>query len=75
MIWHNGISGSELRKRVRQHEICLGGNAKLKIYGKLNCKSGKRMKRENPVFFRSEMKAIQQGFRPCGQCLPDKYKK
>jgi len=36
-----------------QKEICFGGNRKLKIYGTLHCKLGKRMKKENRVYFES----------------------
>ncbi|MFC3363543.1 Ada metal-binding domain-containing protein [Pedobacter fastidiosus] len=64
----------ELRKQIKNNEICFGGNSRLKIYGKLNCKSGKRMKMENRVFFKSEKEALENGFRPCGNCLNKKYK-
>ncbi|TGN09834.1 Ada metal-binding domain-containing protein [Leptospira ilyithenensis] len=73
MIRHNQISDTELRKQIRNRIIVLGGNAKLKIYGKLGCKSGKRMKRENRVFFSSEKEAIHRGYRPCGHCLKEDY--
>jgi len=69
MIRHSEISNEELRQKIKQKKICLGGNIKLKIYGKLNCKSGKRMKRENRVFFHSETEAIELGFRSCRRCL------
>lgn len=75
MIRHTAISDKELRNRIKQNEICFGGNLKLKIYGKLNCSSGKRMKKENRIFFRSEKEAIEQGFRPCGHCMNKEYKK
>lgn len=42
-----------------QNEICCGENIKLGSNGKMNCISGKRMKKENRVFFLSE----QQGYR------------
>ena len=74
MVRHIDIRDSELRKRIRQREILTGGNIKAKIYGKLNCQSGKRMKRENRIFFRSGNEAIKNGFRPCGQCLRSEYK-
>jgi len=54
-------------------KITLGANRNLKIYGTLNCKSGKRMKLENRVFFGSEVEAIAHGFRPCGHCMREKY--
>ena len=75
MIRHNEISDKELRKRIRLHLISLGGNLKLNIYGKLDCKSGKRMKRENRVFFCSGKEAMERGFRPCGHCMITEYKK
>ena len=75
MIEHTEINDTELRKLIRQKKICFGGNKKLKIYGTLACKSGKRMKKENRVFFVSEKEAISQGYRPCGHCLKSKYQK
>ena len=68
MIRHSELNQS-LLKLVRKGEIKLAGNAKLKIYGSLHCRSGKRMKKENRVFFTSEAEAIQNGFRPCGNCM------
>ena len=53
--------------------IQFGGNKNLKIYGTLNCPSGKRMKRENRVFFQTEKDAQNEGYRPCGHCMKDKY--
>lgn len=55
-------------------EIQLGGNKKLKIYGLLSCSSGKRMKSENRIFFKSVQEAVDLGYRPCGHCLPLAYK-
>jgi methylphosphotriester-DNA--protein-cysteine methyltransferase len=51
----------------------LAGNQRLKIYGRLNCFSGKRMKNENRVFFRDEEEAVEAGYRPCGHCFKKKY--
>ncbi|MBL0063205.1 MAG: metal-binding protein [bacterium] len=73
MIHHSQISQTELRERIRQNKIQFAGNSKLKIYGTLACSSGKRMKRENRVFFATEPEAIAEGFRPCGRCLREKY--
>jgi len=56
-------------------QITFAGSAKLKIYGTLNCSSGKRMKVENRVFFGSEKEAIELGCRPCGHCMRDAFKK
>ena len=75
MIQHIEIGDKELKKTIKQNEITFGGNLSLKIYGRLNCKSGKRMKKENRVFFQSEREAINQGFRPCVNCMNKEYKK
>ena len=74
MIHHSNISDNELRKRIKSNEILFGGNIKLKIYGRLKCTSGKRIKKENRTFFASKKEAIQQGFRPCAHCMRNEYK-
>lgn len=75
MIDHSSISDTDLKGKIKQKEICFGGNRKLKIYGSLDCGSGKRMKRENRVFFSTDEEAIKKGYHPCGNCMHDKYKK
>jgi methylphosphotriester-DNA--protein-cysteine methyltransferase len=75
MVKHTAIAARELRSKIRSGNICYGGNEKLKIYGRLECKSGKRMKTKNRVFFISEREAIEKGYRPCGHCMKDAYKK
>lgn len=75
MIPHTEISAKELRQKIRHKDICFGGNRKLKIYGRLSCRSGKRMKPQNRVFFISEKEAQQHNYRPCGHCLKAAYKK
>ncbi len=75
MIQHTEISDMDLRSKIKYQEIRFGGNKKLKIYGLLNCKSGKRMKREKRVFFSNEKEAIESDFRPCGHCMKLEYKK
>jgi methylphosphotriester-DNA--protein-cysteine methyltransferase len=75
MLRHSEITDTDLRKRIKQKKICYGGNKKLKIYGTLKCKSGRRMKRENRVFFVSEKEAAKQGYRPCGHCMKSKYQR
>lgn len=75
MFFHNEIDGKKLRQKIRDKSICLGGNKKLKIYGTLKCKSGKRMKRQNRVFFSSIKEVIDEGYRPCGHCMKSEYKK
>jgi hypothetical protein len=75
MVKHIDISAQDVRKLIRHKQIVLGGNCKLKIYGLLSCASGRRMKRENRVFFTGLNEAIDKGYRPCGNCLHGEYKK
>ena len=75
MIRHIDISNKDLYRLLKMNTIGLGGNINLKIYGTLSCKSGRRMRKENRVFFRTEKEAIDRGFRPCGHCLSSEYKK
>lgn len=75
MIRHNDIGSKALHRKIKQGDILCGGNLKLKIYGNLNCGSGKRLKRENRVFFESPDEAVAEGYRPCGHCMKSEYKK
>ena len=75
MIKHSNITTIELHKKIREKIISFAGNEKLKINGKLNCNSGKRMKKQNRVFFTSAKEATLLGYRPCGHCMRDEYKK
>jgi len=74
MIGHSELSDKDLRSKIKQQKIRFGGNRKLKIYGTLACKSGKKMKRENRVFFYAEDEALAKDFRPCGHCMKVNYK-
>lgn len=56
-----------------------GGHRKDKIYGTLNCKGAARWIAKGfyvkqRVFFADEQTAIAAGFRPCWECLREKYK-
>ncbi|MEL7002860.1 MAG: Ada metal-binding domain-containing protein [Bacteroidota bacterium] len=62
-----------LLRYIKSGDITLAGNKRLKIYGRLDCKSGKRMKMENRVFFKSEAEAISESYRPCGSCMRSAY--
>lgn len=65
----------KLMKLITLRQIQFAGNSRLKIYGTLNCSSGKRMKIANRVFFISETEALNLSYRPCGHCLKVEYKK
>ncbi len=73
MVAHQKINNSRLFNLLKNGSLTFAGNKKLKIYGTLRCKSGKRMKQENRVFFNSEQEAILNGYRPCGHCMKEKY--
>ena len=73
MIIHDQISDSGLRAAIRRQTIRLAGNIRDKIYGRLDCRSGRRMKRVNRVFFADEPEAVSLGFRPCGHCMRKNY--
>ena len=56
----------------------LAGWKQGKIFGRLDCKSGMRMKKESRVFFHNLEDAIKEGYRPCQICKPideDDFKK
>ena len=79
MFFHAALGNNDftrkrkLKELIQKNEIALGGNQRLKIYGTLTCKSGKRMKMGNRVFFISEEDAIREGYRPCGHCMKEGY--
>ena len=56
----------------------LGGHARTKVYGRLDCPVGVRNARNGHtryrVFFADEATAIAAGYRPCGACLRDRYR-
>jgi methylphosphotriester-DNA--protein-cysteine methyltransferase len=57
----------------------LGGNRRLKIYGRLDCPSARRALARGyarrRVFFADEATAIAAGYRPCARCMPVDYRR
>jgi hypothetical protein len=55
----------------------LGGNGRLRIYGRLDCGTARaalpRAYAEHRVFFKDEAAAIGAGYRPCGNCMRARY--
>jgi hypothetical protein len=55
----------------------LGGNRKLKIYGRLDCGTARAALPKgygrHRVFFADRAAAIAAGYRPCGNCLREEY--
>ncbi len=73
-----GVDGKEY---LSETPGTFGGNGKLKIYGRLDCPSALSTIRRFPgsyeksrVFFADEKTALAAGYRPCGNCLREKYK-
>lgn len=75
VLYHKGVSDQALFVLLKNKRLKWVGNQNLKIYGKLNCKTGKRMKRENRIFFTTETEATELGYRPCGHCMRVDYKR
>jgi hypothetical protein len=58
----------------------LGGNARSRIYGRLDCPSALRAIRRggyvrHRVFFADPDAAVAAGYRPCGTCLREHYRR
>lgn len=75
MFHHVKLTKRKLKLLIDNGVIKFGGNKPLRIYGTLSCQSGKRMKKENRVFFQSEEEAIGEGYRPCDHCMKVEYQK
>lgn len=73
MMLHSELGDVELHRLIKVGDISCAGNIKLKIFGRLKCASGKRLKKVNRVFFTSAKEALQAGFRPCGHCMKTDY--
>ncbi|MFA6058741.1 MAG: Ada metal-binding domain-containing protein [Taibaiella sp.] len=63
----------KLLELIREGTITFAGNKRLKIYGTLQCVSGKKMKVENRVFFSGKNETKALGYRPCGHCMKADY--
>lgn len=76
------LLGADGNKYESEAPGTFGGNGKLKIYGRLDCPSALSAIKNFPgsyeetrVFFADEKTALAAGYRPCGNCLREKYKK
>ena len=74
MLRHSDTDDGDIIRLLLGGQIVWAGNSRLKIYGTLRCKAGKRMMRENRVFFATEAEARAAAYRPCGQCCRTAYK-
>ncbi|RAI39004.1 metal-binding protein [Rhodoplanes roseus] len=58
----------------------LGGNRRLRIYGRLDCPNARRWLAkghyvQTRVFFADAPTAIAAGYRPCAVCLPAEWRR
>jgi Metal binding domain of Ada len=71
------LLGADGRSYQSRAKGLLGGNARSKIYGRLDCPSALRAIRRgrtyarHRVFFADENGARAAGFRPCAVCMRD----
>lgn len=72
------LTGADGTSYASEAKGAFGGHRKDKIYGTLDCKGaarwiakGKYVKQR--VFFADEQTAIHAGYRPCYECLREKY--
>lgn len=75
------LLGADGKEYLSETPGTFGGNSKLRIYGRLDCPSALSTIRRFPgsyeksrVFFADEKTALAAGYRPCGNCLREKYK-
>lgn len=73
MIRHADIADADLHAHLKSGALTFAGHRTGKIFGRLDCASGKRIKREERVFFADATEALALGYRPCGHCMRDAY--
>lgn len=73
MTPHTQLSKRDLLLQIRSGALTMAGHKGLKIYGRLDCWSGKKMYAKNRVFFKDGQEALDMRFRPCGHCMKEAY--
>jgi Metal binding domain of Ada len=72
------LLGADGKRYSSEIKGTLGGNSRLGIYGELDCWSAKKALGKGyekiRVFFADEETAIAAGYRPCGNCMREKYR-
>src|SRR3954464_14170559 len=73
------LTGPDGELRHSDVSGALGGHRRLKVYGRLDCPTALRAIAngkyvEHRVFFADETTAIAAGYRPCGVCMPERYR-
>ena len=73
LLRHDAVTVAALWARLRDGSLTLAGNRRLKIYGRLGCPAGRRMRRGSRVFFADATAAEAAGYRPCARCCRAAY--
>lgn len=73
------LLGADRQPCLSETPGAFGGHKRSRIYGLLDCPAALRAIADggyvrHRVFFADETTAIAAGYRPCGTCLPDKYR-
>jgi methylphosphotriester-DNA--protein-cysteine methyltransferase len=73
------LLGADGRLRASSEKGTIGGHRRTKVFGRLDCPSALRAIAkggyvEHRVFFADVETAIRAGYRPCGVCLPERYR-
>ena len=74
------LVGADGRPCLSEAKGTLGGHRRMRIYGRLDCKSAlsfiaRGYYVEHRVFFKDEATAISAGYRPCGKCMRAEYER
>ena len=73
------LIGPDGEEYLSEEKGRLGGNRKAKIYGRLDCPAAIRSLSQGyaevRVFFKDEETAQAAGYRPCGSCMKEQYKR
>lgn len=74
------LLGADRRPYLSPTPGRFGGNRRLKIYGRLDCRTALRAIAaggyvRHRVFFADAATAVAAGYRPCAVCLPDAYRR
>jgi methylphosphotriester-DNA--protein-cysteine methyltransferase len=74
------LIGRDGRPYASEAPGTLGGHARTRVYGRLDCpvalgwiRRGSKM--PHRVFFADEETAIAAGYRPCGACMREEYRR
>jgi methylphosphotriester-DNA--protein-cysteine methyltransferase len=73
------LVGADGRPYKSPEKGLLGGHARTKVYGTMDCPVALSLLRRgfqprHRVFFADEASAIAAGYRPCGACMRERYR-